>query len=153
MSLTLFTIGIRGSEGPELEQEISAPDRGTAKARALEIARYMGWKSPKIFFVRETQAVTKNKSMETIRRAFPVLRRTNPTAIIHNGGARTIFGCLCGSTHTTSTDWKGRDASHVWQWRIEHADCGDRIAADLEAKVPTEMVTNLAGNIVIRRSK
>lgn len=51
-------------------------------------------------------------------------RRTGVTAIIHSGGKRTVFGCLCGSRHTTSTDWDGRNAKHVVEWQEQHeGDC------------------------------
>lgn len=69
----------------------------------------------------------------TLRRAFPRLRRTRSTAIIHSGGRQTIFGCLCGAEHTTSTEWHGRDAVHVAVWRQEHEDCAARLAAEYEA--------------------
>jgi hypothetical protein len=67
--------------------------------------------------------------MKLIRRAFPSLRRTHPWAIVHSGGRATVFGCLCGSTHTTSTDWGGRTRLHVLEWQEEHDDCADELAA------------------------
>ena len=69
--------------------------------------------------------------MSIIRDAFPKMRRTAATAIIHSGGRKTIFGCLCGSRHTTSTDWHGRDALHVREWQGDHAACAGRIAAEI----------------------
>jgi hypothetical protein len=74
-----------------------------------------------------------NATIQMIRKAFPAMRRTASTAIIHSGGKRTIFGCLCGATHTTSTDWDGRNAKHVREWREQHAACAARIAAELAA--------------------
>ena len=57
------------------------------------------------------------------RAAHPLARRTRATAICHNGGAKTVFDCVCGSTHSTSTDWNGREARHVLVWREEHDNC------------------------------
>ena len=57
------------------------------------------------------------------RAANPMARRTRATAICHNGGARTVFDCVCGSRHSTSTEWRGRDARHVVEWREAHDNC------------------------------
>ena len=57
------------------------------------------------------------------RAAHPMARRDRPTAIVHNGSAQTIFACICGARHSTSTDWHGRDALHVDKWRAEHDGC------------------------------
>ena len=70
---------------------------------------------------------TKNFAVQ--QRFARSLRRTGATAIIHSGGRQTIFGCLCGSRHTASTDWNGRSALHVTNWQAEHeASCGSRFA-------------------------
>lgn len=69
--------------------------------------------------------------MKVIRRNFPAMRRNHPTAIIHSGGRQTIFNCICGSRHTTSTDWNGREAKHVIDWQREHADCAIQKAEKL----------------------
>lgn len=54
------------------------------------------------------------------------IRRKRPTAICHSGGKRTIFDCVCGARHTTSTDWNGRYAKHVLRWRAYHDEhCRD----------------------------
>lgn len=47
-------------------------------------------------------------AIKIIRDKFPTLRRTSSTAIVRSGGRATVFGCLCGSYHTTSTDYRGR---------------------------------------------
>jgi hypothetical protein len=57
------------------------------------------------------------------RAANPKARRNRATAIVHNGGTKTVFGCVCGAKHSTSTDWNGRNAKHVEDWRGEHDDC------------------------------
>jgi len=74
------------------------------------------------------------QEMLLIRSKFPKLRRTEPTAIIHSGGNQTIYDCLCGSRHTTSTNWNGRNAKHVKDWKNEHADCDKIIAKKLNLK-------------------
>lgn len=51
---------------------------------------------------------------------YKTIRRSSPTAIVHSGGKQTIFGCVCGATHTTSTDWNGRRAKHVIEWQRRH---------------------------------
>ena len=59
--------------------------------------------------------------------ASPSLRRTGPTAIIHSGGTQTIFGCLCGATHTCATDYDGRNSKHVREWRELHDETCDPV--------------------------
>lgn len=61
--------------------------------------------------------------MALLRKAAPLMRREQPTAITRNGGSRTIYGCLCGEQHSTSTEWRGRAALHVREWRSQHAGC------------------------------
>ena len=64
--------------------------------------------------------------MQSVARSY---RRTGATAITHSGGKQTIFGCLCGSRHTTSTDWYGRSAKHVQDWQEQHeTSCGELYA-------------------------
>lgn len=46
------------------------------------------------------------------------IRRKQPTAIIHSGGKRTIYSCVCGSQHTCAT--RHREVKHVADWREEH---------------------------------
>lgn len=82
---------------------------------------------------------TEEQAITRIRKVFPRMRRTAATAIIHSGGKRTIFGCLCGSQHTTSTDWHGRDAKHVQDWRDVHSDCAVKIAERLDAGEEVEI--------------
>jgi len=62
-------------------------------------------------------------AMTIIRKRFPRLRRTAATAIIKSGSRQAIYGCLCGSTHSTSTDYRGRHALHVREWEHAHANC------------------------------
>jgi hypothetical protein len=69
------------------------------------------------------EITTINEAMTLLRKLFPKMRRTASTAITHSGGRQTIFGCLCGARHTTSTDWNGRNARHVGEWQGEHAKC------------------------------
>ena len=57
------------------------------------------------------------------RQTKPQARRTAATAIIHSGGKQTIYQCVCGSVHTCSTQWRGRNSRHVQAWRIDHEDC------------------------------
>jgi len=85
------------------------------------------------------KTMTEAEAMTILRRAFPLMRRSCATAIIHSGGKRTIFGCLCGSQHTTSTDWHGRDAKHVQTWQDEHAECAIKIAQKLQAREEVEV--------------
>ena len=77
---------------------------------------------------------TEETAIARIRRVgvFRRMRRTRATAIVHGGGNQTIFGCICGSRHTTSTDWDGRHAKHVLTWRDEHAACSIRYAEALD---------------------
>jgi hypothetical protein len=64
-------------------------------------------------------------------------RRTSATAIIHSGGKRTICGCVCGARHTTSTDWDGRNARHVVDWKAKHeTSCGSVWAEITERRQP-----------------
>lgn len=56
------------------------------------------------------------------RAAHPRARRTAATAIIHNGSRRTVFDCICGATHSCSTEHRDRTL-HVSLWRADHADC------------------------------
>ena len=66
---------------------------------------------------------TVEESMAILRKLYPSMRRTASTAIIRSGAKRTVFGCLCGSEHTASTDWNGREAKHVTDWQREHVRC------------------------------
>lgn len=68
--------------------------------------------------MNETQAV------KALRKLRTELRRTRSTAIIHSGGRQTIYGCVCGATHTCATSY--RRARHVATWREEHAQCAYR---------------------------
>ena len=70
-----------------------------------------------------TNTLTTRTAMTIIRKRFPMLRRTGSTAIIKSGSRQAIYGCLCGSTHSTSTDYDGRNAKHVREWEHAHADC------------------------------
>ena len=64
--------------------------------------------------------------MQSVARSY---RRTGATAITHSGGKQTIFGCLCGSRHTASTEWNGRSAKHVQDWHHQHeTSCGELYA-------------------------
>ena len=65
-------------------------------------------------------------AMQILRDAFPSLRRSEPTAIIHSGGQQTYYGCLCGGLHSCATNH--RDAKHVAAFRDEHADCALALA-------------------------
>lgn len=76
---------------------------------------------------------TTTDPIQTLRKVFPAMRRTRATAIIRSGAKRTVFGCVCGSRHTCSTEWRGRDSKHVREWRAEHDACADKFAADYAA--------------------
>jgi hypothetical protein len=76
---------------------------------------------------------TELTAIAQLRKIRPTMRRTRATAIIHSGGRQTIYGCVCGARHTTSTDWNGRDAKHVREWRDEHAACAARVLETLTA--------------------
>ena len=71
----------------------------------------------------ETPTNNRNTAMRIIRSRFPRLRRSGSTAIIKSGSSQAIYGCLCGSTHSTSTGYNGRNALHVREWEHAHADC------------------------------
>lgn len=75
-----------------------------------------------------TEITDTDTAIAYLKKHWPALRRTASTAIIRSGSRRTIFGCLCGSEHTASTEWNGRDAKHVWEWRAEHGDCAVKLA-------------------------
>ena len=68
-------------------------------------------------------ANTLTTAMTIIRKRFPRIRRSGSTAIIKSGSRQAIYGCLCGSTHSTSTDYRGRHALHVREWEHAHANC------------------------------
>jgi hypothetical protein len=67
-----------------------------------------------------------NDVLAYYRAIKPRARRTEATAIVHSGSRRTIYECVCGDRHTTSTDWNGRGALHVSRWRLEHEPCLSR---------------------------
>lgn len=73
----------------------------------------------------------------------PHLRRTRPTAIFHSGGKKTVFDCICGATHSTSTDWNGRNAKHVINWRDKHDNECDPLPAAIEIENKRQLVYNL----------
>ncbi len=52
----------------------------------------------------------------------PRSRRTRSTAIIHSGGEQTIYGCVCGATHTAATRYRGT-TRHEREWRHAHRSC------------------------------
>lgn len=77
-----------------------------------------------------TNAPTRNP-MAAIRRRFPSLRRTAPTAIARSGSEMTVFACLCGATHTCATRSRDR-VKHVREWLDAHSGCAaDIVAAGL----------------------
>lgn len=63
------------------------------------------------------------------------MRRTRPTAIVHSGGRRTIFGCLCGARHTCATSY--RQARHVEAWCEQHdTQCWPRFEGVVARRAP-----------------
>lgn len=60
--------------------------------------------------------------MARYRAARPRARRFRPTAIVHNGGRRTVYGCICGDTHSVATNWRN-NTLHLDLWRCDHEDC------------------------------
>ena len=71
------------------------------------------------------------EATQELRRRFPTMRRERSTAIVHSGGERTIFGCVCGAEHTCATSY--RQAKHVRQWREDHAGCSAKLLKTNEA--------------------
>lgn len=59
--------------------------------------------------------------MRYYRSTHPRSRRSNATAIEHNGGKKTVFGCLCGARHSCATSH--REVLHVALWCADHSDC------------------------------
>lgn len=51
----------------------------------------------------------------------PRARRTHSVAIVHSGSKQTIFGCVCGATHTAAASY--RNAKHVDRFRARHEQC------------------------------
>lgn len=64
------------------------------------------------------------EKMAVIRQKFPRLRRDRPTAIVHNGSYKTVYGCLCGSKHSCATNY--RAAKHLRDWRDLHDSCAGK---------------------------
>lgn len=56
--------------------------------------------------------------MSLIRAANPRMRRNRATAIVRNGSLRTVYGCICGESHSCATLYRG--AKHVTEWRHRH---------------------------------
>ena len=83
--------------------------------------------------MKTTTTTNLSPAMAAIRAACPALRRTRATAITHSGSRRTVYTCLCGAVHTTSTDWNGRGAKHVRDWRADHDACAEVLARGLPA--------------------
>ena len=76
---------------------------------------------------KKQATMTEAEAMANLRKRFPFLRRESSTAICQNGGSKTVYGCLCGSTHHCATDY--RQAKHVAEWRAQHAACAAKFAA------------------------
>jgi hypothetical protein len=83
---------------------------------------------------------TENDGIALLKKRNPKMRRTNSTAICRSGGRQTIFDCVCGARHTTSTGWNGRSALHVRVWRGEHSDCAIKEAKRLLIEDLTKQV-------------
>lgn len=60
--------------------------------------------------------------MAYYRKSNPKARRLRATAIEHNGGKRTVFGCICVCRHTVATDWRDKTV-HLKIWRADHENC------------------------------
>lgn len=90
--------------------------------------------------MRTTPTLPDDDLLDLYRVLRPRARRTAATAIIHSGSVRTVFGCVCGAAHTTSTEWRGRDALHVSAWEHEHAGC---LRAFVEAHRPGDWAARL----------
>ncbi len=69
-----------------------------------------------------TETKLNAEGMRRYRSAHPSARRERATAIEHNGGKRTVFGCICGSRHSVATDWRNKTV-HLAIWRANHEDC------------------------------
>lgn len=63
-------------------------------------------------------------AMRAWREAHPRSRRTRPTAIVHSGGVRTVYDCLCGARHSVATRNRGQ-TRHERDWLQKHEGCGE----------------------------
>lgn len=72
----------------------------------------------------------------------PHLRRTKPTAIYSNGSRQTLFNCICGSIHSASTEWRGREAKHVLDWRRQHDRGCNPVPAAIELENKRQLIYN-----------
>jgi hypothetical protein len=79
----------------------------------------------------QTPADKARTAMAILRDRFPTLRRPSAVAIIHNGGNATVFGCLCGATHSAPTRSRAK-ARHVKDFVAEHAACAGELAARVD---------------------
>ena len=77
------------------------------------------------------QTTTSTNPMAIIRDRFPVLRRSRPVAIVYNGGAATILGCLCGATHSVPTGTRAK-AKHAQAFVAAHLGCAAELARRIE---------------------
>ena len=75
--------------------------------------------------------MTMTSPMIQIRAKFPRLRRSGPVAIVHSGQGATVFGCLCGATHSAESSTRGRNARHVTEFFTAHKGCAANLAARL----------------------
>ena len=62
------------------------------------------------------------RGMALYRASHPSSRRATSTAIVHNGSSKTVFECICGSTHSTATRHRGMTL-HEAIWKATHAEC------------------------------
>jgi hypothetical protein len=69
--------------------------------------------------------------MAAIRRRFPSLRRTAPTAIARSGSEMTVFACLCGATHSVPTGTRAK-AKHAQAFVAAHLGCAAELARRIE---------------------
>jgi hypothetical protein len=82
---------------------------------------------------------TIDPDMAIIRAAFPRLRRGGPVAIVHSGGRRTCYRCLCGAWHTVATRNRGT-TKHEREFQAEHSACAARIAEEIRAGRTVDVV-------------
>jgi hypothetical protein len=66
-------------------------------------------------------AMREKTALKIYRQMNPRARRTEATAIIHSGGRRRIYDCICGSRITMASQWPV--TVRVKTWRALHRAC------------------------------
>lgn len=58
----------------------------------------------------------------------------------YSNNSQTVYGCLCGATHTCATYY--REAKHVARFCIDHSDCAEHFALAKTSDVIARMSFN-----------